>query len=147
MKMIKTFSKSTLTSVVSLACGLVMYSAMKNSKPSLQNHANAVTDVVENVVDDIFQNRIVIPEQSVKMADYISNKVIPKAMDKILNGKIDLTDCLIFNFGTVTNEKGNEEIVSIGIFGEVFTFNEEAIKNGIEDDVNQDIDQYIENHD
>ena len=83
MKMIKTFSKSTLTSVVSLACGLVMYSAMKNSKPSLQNHANAVTDVVENVVDDIFQNRIVIPEQSVKMADYISNKVIPKAMDTI----------------------------------------------------------------
>ena len=71
MKIVKGTAKSVALSVVYLAVALVMYSAMKNTRPSQLQHANAVTDVVEHVVDDIFENRIEIPAESRDLADYI----------------------------------------------------------------------------
>ena len=52
--MIKGFAKASASSVVYLAVALVMYSAMKNTRPSSIDHANAVTGVVENVVPIIY---------------------------------------------------------------------------------------------
>ena len=108
MAIIKGLAKQTVVGVVSLACGLVMYGAMKNTRPSSLQHANAVTDVVEKIVDDIFQNRIVFPEKSRELAGYISGSVVPNAVDKLTNGKIDLQDFWVFNLGSVTDEEGNE---------------------------------------
>lgn len=141
--MVKNLAKSTAKSVVYLAVALVMYGAMKNTRPSELQHANAVTSVVENVVDDIFQNRIEIPAESRDLADYISINVVPKALEKVRNGKIDLTDFWIFNIGHVTGEDGEEEAVSIGILGKVFTFNEDKIRENIEQSVTQDMDDFL----
>lgn len=141
--MVKNLTKSTAKSVVYLAVALVMYGAMKNTRPSELQHANAVTSVVENVVDDIFQNRIEIPAESRDLADYISINVVPKALEKVRNGKIDLTDFWIFNIGHVTGEDGEEEAVSIGILGKVFTFNEDKIRENIEQSVTQDMNDFL----
>lgn len=141
--MVKNLAKSTAKSVVYLAVALVMYGAMKNTRPSELQHANAVTSVVENVVDDIFQNRIEIPAESRDLADYISINVVPKALEKVRNGKIDLTDFWIFNIGHVTGEDGEEEAVSIGILGKVFTFNEDKIRENIEQSVTQDMNDFL----
>ena len=141
--MVNNLAKSTAKSVVYLAVALVMYGAMKNTRPSELQHANAVTSVVENVVDDIFQNRIEIPAESRDLADYISINVVPKALEKVRNGKIDLTDFWIFNIGHVTGEDGEEEAVSIGILGKVFTFNEDKIRENIEQSVTQDMNDFL----
>ncbi len=142
--MVKGVSKSVALSVVYLAVGLVMYGAMKNSRPSQLQHANAVTDVVERVVDDIFENRIEIPAESRDIAEYISAKVVPEALEKIRNGKLDLTDWWVFNVGTITNEDGEVEVVTIGIMGKVFTFNEDRIRQDIESSVSTGMRDFLE---
>ena len=147
MAIIKGLAKQTVVGVVSLACGLVMYGAMKNTRPSSLQHANAVTDVVEKIVDDIFQNRIVFPEKSREMAGYISGSVVPNAVDKLTNGKIDLQDFWVFNLGSVTDEEGNEKLVSLGVFGKVFTFNEDKIRQDIEEMVQSDMKEFMKSND
>lgn len=142
--MIKGLTKSTAAAVVYLACGLVMYGAMKNTMPSQSQHANAVTNAVERVVDDIFQNRIEIPSESRDLAGYISNNVVPKALEKVRNGKIDITDYWIFNVGHVTGKDGKENAVSIGILGRVFTFNEDKIREDIEESVTDDMKDFLQ---
>lgn len=143
--MIKGFAKASVKSIVYLAVALVMYGAMKNTRPSQLQHANAVTGVVENVVDDIFQNRIEIPAESRDLADYISGTVVPKALEKVQNGKIDVTDFWIFNVGSIPGTEGEEDAVSIGILGKVFTFNEEKIREQIEQSVTQDMNEFLSN--
>lgn len=143
--MVKGFAKASVKSIVYLAVALVMYGAMKNTRPSQLQHANAVTGVVENVVDDIFQNRIEIPAESRDLADYISGTVVPKALEKVQNGKIDVTDFWIFNVGSISGEDGNDNAVSIGILGKVFTFNEEKIREQIEQSVTQDMNEFLSN--
>ena len=145
--MIKGFAKASASSVVYLAIALVMYSAMKNTRPSSIDHANAVTGVVENVVDDIFQNRIEFPEESRELANYISGTVVPNALEKVHNGKIDLTDYWIFNVGSITDENGEEDPVSVGILGKVFTFNEEKIRENIEESVTEDMNEFLDDTD
>lgn len=143
--MVKGFAKASVKSIVYLAVALVMYGAMKNTRPSQLQHANAVTGVVENVVDDIFQNRIEIPAESRDLADYISGTVVPKALEKVQNGKIDVTDFWIFNVGSIPGKEGEEDAVSIGILGKVFTFNEEKIREQIEQSVTQDMNEFLSN--
>lgn len=143
--MVKEFAKASVKSIVYLAVALVMYGAMKNTRPSQLQHANAVTGVVENVVDDIFQNRIEIPAESRDLADYISGTVVPKALEKVQNGKIDVTDFWIFNVGSIPGTEGEEDPVSIGILGKVFTFNEEKIREQIEQSVTQDMNEFLNN--
>ena len=143
--MVKGFAKASVKSIVYLAVALVMYGAMKNTRLSQLQHANAVTGVVEHVVDDIFQNRIEIPAESRDLADYISGTVVPKALEKVHNGKIDVTDFWIFNVGSIPGENGDEDAVSIGILGKVFTFNEEKIREQIEQSVTQDMNEFLNN--
>lgn len=143
--MVKGFAKASVKSIVYLAVALVMYGAMKNTRPSQLQHANAVTGVVENVVDDIFQNRIEIPAESRDLADYISGTVVPKALEKVQNGKIDVTDFWIFNVGSIPGTEGEEDPVSIGILGKVFTINEEKIREQIEQSVTQDMNEFLNN--
>ena len=143
--MVKGFAKASVKSIVYLTVALVMYGAMKNTRPSQLQHANAVTGVVENVVDDIFQNRIEIPAESRDLADYISGTVVPKALEKVQNGKIDVTDFWIFNVGSIPGTEGEEDPVSIGILGKVFTFNEEKIREQIEQSVTQDMNEFLNN--
>ena len=143
--MVTGFAKASVKSIVYLAVALVMYGAMKNTRPSQLQHANAVTGVVENVVDDIFQNRIEIPAESRDLANYISGTVVPKALEKVQNGKIDVTDFWIFNVGSIPGTEGEEDPVSIGVLGKVFTFNEEKIREQIEQSVTQDMNEFLNN--
>lgn len=143
--MVKGMAKASVKSVVYLAVALVMYGAMKNTRPSQLQHANAVTGVVESVVDDIFQNRIEIPAESRDLANYISGTVVPKALEKVRHGKIDVTDFWIFNIGSIPDGNGEEDAVSIGILGRVFTFNEGKIREQIEQSVTEDMNDFMSN--
>ena len=69
--------------------------------------------------------------------------MVPNALEKVHNGKIDLTDYWIFNVGSITDENGEEDPVSVGIFGKVFTFNEGKIRENIEESVTEDMNEFL----
>lgn len=140
--MIKSLAKSTVKSIVLLAVALVMFGAMKKTQPSHMQHANAVTATVEKVVDDIIQNKVAFPQKSRELADYLTSDVVPKAVEKLTNGQIDITDYWIFNVGSIEGEDG-ESAVTIGCFGKVFTIDEEQIRKDIEESVTKEMKDFI----
>ena len=112
-------------SIVSLACGLVMWQAMKNTCPPKEQHLRAVTDVVERTVDRIFEERIQFPEESKQLAEYLSQKVIPQAVKELTKQKIDFKNYGIFSMGNIEQADGESTPISIGVFGKVFTVSED----------------------
>ena len=118
-----TIHKKIATSIVSLACGLVMWQAMKNSCPPREKHLQAVTDVVEETVNRIFEEKISFPEESKELAQYLSTDMIPKIVAKITEQRIDFKDFALFSIGMIEGEEYMP--VSIGVLGRVFTFDSE----------------------
>lgn len=114
-------------SIVSLAVAYVMYGAMKNSRPPEEAHQRAAMEVVENIMDKIFTEKVKIPETSKRLADYISATLIPEVSAKIAEQQIDFTDLDILSLGNVTGADGVDHIVSLGLFGNVYTFNEDEM--------------------
>ena len=112
-------------SVVSIACGIVMWHAMKNTCPPKEKHLQAVTDVVESVVDRIFEERVTVPEESRQLAEYLSSTVIPQAVEKLTQQKINVTDYGVFSLGDIKGADGSTTPVSLGLFGKVFTVSED----------------------
>lgn len=138
--------KKIAFSVVSFACALVMWQAMKNTCPPREQHLHAVTDVVERTVDRIFEERIQIPEESKQLAEYLSSKVIPEAVAKLTQQRIDFTNYGgVISVGSLSGEDGTP--LSIGMFGKVFTtFSEDQAYdyiNGLIDET--DIENIIKN--
>lgn len=112
-------------SVVSFACAIVMWQAMKNTCPPKEQHLQAVTDVVERAVDRIFEERVVLPEESKELADYLSSTVIPQAVEKLTQQRIDFTSYGIVSLGKIAVPDGEDTPVSLGMFGKVFTISED----------------------
>ena len=112
-------------SVVSFACAIIMWQAMKNTCPPKEQHLQAVTEVVERAVDRIFEERVVLPEESKELAEYLSSNVIPKAVAKLTQQRIDFTSYGIFSLGKIIVPDGEDTPVSIGLFGKVFTVSED----------------------
>ncbi len=117
--------KKIAFSIVSVACGLVMWQAMKNTCPPKEQHLHAVTDVVERTVNKIFEERIQVPEESKQLAEYLSSKVIPEAVEKLTKERLDIKDYGVFSIGTITGQGDSTAAVSIGFFDKVFTFSDE----------------------
>lgn len=133
-------------SVVSFACALVMWQAMKNTCPPKEQHLQAVTDVVERTVDRIFEERIQFPEESKQLAEQLSSKIIPEAVAKLTQQRIDFNDYAgIISIGSLSGEVTTP--LSIGLFGKVFTtFSEDQAYdyiNGLIDET--DIENIIKN--
>lgn len=112
-------------SVVSFACALVMWQAMKNTCPPREQHLRAVTDVVERTVDKIFEERIQFPEESRQLAEYLSTNVIPQAVAKLTEQRINYKSYGIFSLGNIEQADGETIPVSFGLFGKVFTVSED----------------------
>lgn len=119
------FFKKTVTAVVSLAAALVMYGAMKNTCPTREQHMTAVNNVVEKTLDKIFEERIQFPDESREIANYLALEVIPQAVEKLTNERIDYTDYGVISLGSIEDGQGDGHTVSVGIFGKVFTITED----------------------
>lgn len=130
--------KKFMFSIVSLACGIVMWQAMKNTCPQKEQHLQAVADVVERTVDRIFEERIKIPEESEQLASYLSSVVIPQAVEKLTRQRVDVHDFGVFSMGNINSEDGEKTPVSIGLLGKVFTFGEEDAYDYINSLINEE---------
>lgn len=118
--------KKFTASIVSLACALVMWQAMKNTCPPREQHLRAVTDVVERTVDRIFEERIQFPEESKQLAEYLSTTIIPQAVEKLTAQRINIKDYGIFSLGNIEQADGETTPISLGLFGKVFTMSDDA---------------------
>ena len=118
--------KKFTASIVSLACALVMWQAMKNTCPPREQHLRAVTDVVERTVDRIFEERIQFPEESKQLAEYLSTTIIPQAVEKLTAQRINIKDYGIFSLGNIEQADGENTPISLGLFGKVFTMSDDA---------------------
>ena len=131
-------ARSMASSVVYLAAGIVMYGAMRSTNPSREQHLQEVADVVERAVKRIYEEKILLPEESRVLADYLSEQVIPAAVEKLTSQRIDVTDYGLFSVGSVTLDEGDSSNVSLGVFGKVFTLSEdqayEYLKKAVVDD-------------
>lgn len=128
-------------SIVFLAGALVMYGAMKNTMPTGDEHMQRLTDEVENIVDKMM-DRIQIPDESRQLAEFLSTEVIPEGVDRLLSGRLDVTDLGgLVSIGKVTDSEGNEHIASVGIFGHVFTVGSEELQKEVEEAVLQAYDE------
>ncbi len=117
--------KKIAFSVVSFACAIVMWQAMKSTCPPKEQHLRAVTDVVEHAVDRVFEERIVLPQESKELAEYLSSTVIPQAVEKLTRQRIDFTSYGIVSLGKIIVPQGGDTPVSVGLFGRVFTISED----------------------
>lgn len=120
-----TIHKKFAFSVVSFACAIVMWQAMKSSCPPKEQHLQAVTSVVERAVDRIFEERVVLPEESKELAEYLSSTVIPQAVEKLTRQRIDFTSYGIVSLGKIIVPDGEDTPVSLGLFGNVYTISED----------------------
>ena len=133
------FFRKTLCAIISLAGAYTMYLAMKYTAPATNTHASILTEKVVEMADYLFTEKIVVPEESKKIATYLYHDAIPKMVDKIIYGKIDLTDLDVVSFGTMTDEDGETHLVTLGIFGKVYTFNEDMVMTEVERSLEQEI--------
>ncbi len=119
-------------SIVLLAGALVMYGAMKNTMPTGSEHMKHLTDEVERIVDKMM-DKIQIPDESRQMADFLSSEVIPEGVDRLINGRLDVTDLgEVVSIGRIKDDNGKEHIVSIGIFGKIFTIGDDELEQQVE---------------
>lgn len=130
--------KNAIRSVVFLAAGLVMYGAMKRTAPGQEKHQKVLTESVEHMLDYIYQEKIEFPEESRKLSRLMSDEIIPKAVNKIINGKIDLSDYHVINLATVKDDEGQEHLLSIGVLGMVFQMDDDYILQSTQEAINEE---------
>ena len=137
--------KRTIKAVVLLGVALVMYGAMNKTLPSKDQHVIATSQMVKRVMDKVFMDKIHFPEESREIADYISNTLIPQATQKAMSENLDIKDFGIANIGTIETVDGDDEILSLGILGKVFTFGEEETYERLEKYMNMsNVDEAID---
>lgn len=137
--------KNLTKSVVFLAAAVVMFGAMKSTNPSREQHLSEVADVVERAVTRIYEEKIVIPEESRVLADYLATEVIPAAVEKLTNQQMDVTDYGLFSLGSIGLEDGDSTPVSLGVFGKVFTMTEQQAYDYLKECVNDErLEQLLE---
>lgn len=124
--------KKILFSLASFGCAIVMWQAMKSSCPPKEQHMQAMTDVVEKAVDRIFEEKIILPEESKELASYLMTNVIPPAVEKLTRERLDFSSYGIFSLGTI-EEDGKRIPVSVGVLGKVFTLSENDAYNYFRD--------------
>ena len=125
--------KRTIKAVVCLGAGLVMYEYMNRTIPSRDEHVAAASQMVQRVIDKAFMDKIQFPEQSREIANYISNTLIPQATQKVMSDNLDIKSFGIASIGTIKQENGEEDVLSLGILGNVFTFGEDKIQERLEE--------------
>ena len=129
--------KKIAFSIASFACAIVMWQAMKNTCPPKEQHLQAVTDVVEKTVNRVFEERVTLPPESKRLAEYLSTQVIPQAVEKLTREKLDFSNYGIFSLGSIAVPDGDNTPLSVGVFGKVFTISEEDAYKYIDEYINE----------
>lgn len=120
MKRIKKLGIATLVLAV-LAVILVV------TCPDREDHQEAMKAVITNVLDDEIS---VLPSKYEEVLSKFGLPVAGKVVDVVMKHKLIINNYYLFSTGEV-HYKGESKLVSFGILGHVFTFDEDDLREAI----------------
>ena len=118
---------------------LLIAVVMIKTVPDKKAHKEAMMEAVKGFVDDQAEERGLGDNVLTNLGKGIVNKTIEVA----LNSKLEVDNFLLFN--TTYVELGDErKTLSLGIFGHVFTFDKEMLRDALEESLKQKAEQKSE---
>jgi len=118
--------------LIIIAIVLLVAILMVLTRPSKAAHKEAMMEAVKEFVSD--------EADSLGLGDNIltdlGKGIVNKTIEKALNMKLEMHDYLIFNT-TYVKLKGEEQMLSLGLFGHVFTFDAEMLRQKLEEAANE----------
>ena len=118
--------------LIIIAIVLLVAILMVLTRPSKAAHKEAMMEAVKEFVSD--------EADSLGLGDNIltdlGKGIVNKTIEKALNMKLEMHDYLIFNT-TYVKLKGGEQMLSLGLFGHVFTFDAEMLHQKLEEAANE----------
>ena len=101
---------------------------MALTKPDEQQHKDAMMAAIKEYVDDEAQERGFGNTVLTRLGKNVVNQAIKTALD----AKLKFDDYIIFNKSYVRLD-GEDQMLSVGMFGHVFTFDKEMLKEKLEE--------------
>ena len=106
---------------------LILVVVMVKTVPDKKAHKNAMMEAVKAYVDEEAANHGIGDSVLANLGKGIVNKTIEVA----LNSKLEVDNYLLFNMTHVELD-GENKTLSLGIFGHVFTFDKEMLRDALE---------------
>ena len=111
---------------------LLLAVIMMITTPDKQVHKDAMMSAIRDFVDD--------EADSLGLGDNvltdIGKGIVNKTVEKALNSKLEMHDYLLFNT-TYVKLKGEEQMLSLGLFGHVITFDKKMLRTKLEEALNE----------
>ncbi len=111
---------------------LLLVIIMVVTRPSKAAHKEAMMEAVKEFVND--------EADSLGLGDNVltdlGKGIVNKTIEKGLNMKLEMHDYLIFNT-TYVKLKGEEQMLSVGLLGHVFTFDSQMLREKLEEAANE----------
>lgn len=100
---------------------------MALSRPDKQAHKEAMMKAINEYVEEEAVDAV-----GDNVLAKLGKSVVVKTVETALNAKLEENNYLIFNTTSV-HLKGKDQILSVGLFGHVFTFDKEMIREKLEE--------------
>jgi len=103
---------------------------MSLTVPDKQAHKEAMMKAVEEYVSEEAESRF-----GDNVLTNIGKNVAVKTIELALNSKLELHNYLLWNTTSV-HLKGEDQLLSVGMFGHVFTFDKDMLREKLEESLN-----------
>ncbi len=114
--------------LLSLAIVLMVVIIMAQTAPSKDRHKEAMMEAVKEFVDSESQERGIADNVLTRLG----KSVVVKAVETALNSKLKVHDYYVLNT-TYIVLKGEEQMLSLGVLGMVFTFDKETLHEKLQE--------------
>lgn len=116
--------KKLLVLVIVLLVAVIMVL----TRPQKAAHKEAMMEAIKELVSD--------EADSLGLGDNVLTKlgkgIVNKTIEKVLNSKLEMHDYLVYNT-TYVMLQGEEQLLSVGLFGHVFTFDKQMLREKLEE--------------
>lgn len=119
--------KKLLTVIIVLLVAVVMIM----TRPEKKQHKDAMMVAIKEYVDEEATNKGIGDNILAKLGKGVVNKAIETA----LNSKLKMHDYYLFNT-TYVKLDGDEQLLSVGLLGHVFTFDKKMLREKLEESLN-----------
>lgn len=123
--------KKLLSIIIILLIGIIMVL----TRPSKEEHREAMLKVVKEYVDEETSRAI-----GINLFGRVGSDILVRTMGVLLDTQLKENNYYFFNTTSVYF-KGKEQMLSVGLFGHVFTFDKEMLREKLEPALKGDISQ------
>jgi hypothetical protein len=100
---------------------------MKMTVPNKQAHKEAMMEAIKEFVEEEAENKF-----GDNVLSDLGQNVVVKTIELALNSKLKMHDYLVLNT-TYVRMDGEEQLLSLGMFGHVFTFDKQMLREKLEE--------------